>query len=163
MTGDRVFSSPARGWRFGVRRAGWIGLGKRLLQGAQVLPQGRVQSPIEKSVKTLRQPARRVNRAFNAPPPCGVKIDAGDVGNNINAARVVSEAKKAAAVGKILRAEVSIAPLVDPARLSGCGLIVVNPPWTLEQELQVMLPELAAILSGADRGGFRIDRISGEF
>jgi 23S rRNA (adenine2030-N6)-methyltransferase len=65
-------------------------------------------------------------------------------------------------IGKILRAEVSIAPLGDPSRLSGCGLIVVNPPWTLEQELQVMLPGLAPILSGADHGGSRIDWISGE-
>jgi 23S rRNA (adenine2030-N6)-methyltransferase len=69
-------------------------------------------------------------------------------------------------IGKILRAEVSIAPIApagDPSRLAGCGLIVVNPPWRLEQELQVMLPELAPILSGADHGGSRIDRISGEF
>jgi 23S rRNA (adenine2030-N6)-methyltransferase len=65
-------------------------------------------------------------------------------------------------IGKILRAEVSIAPL-DPSRLSGCGLIVVNPPWTLEQELHVMLPELAPILAGPHRGGSRIERISGEF
>ena len=66
-------------------------------------------------------------------------------------------------IDKILRAEVSIAPPGDPSRLSGCGLIVVNPPWRLEQELQIILPELASILSGADRGGFRIDRLSGEF
>jgi 23S rRNA (adenine2030-N6)-methyltransferase len=39
---------------------------------------------------------------------------------------------------------------------------VVNPPWTLEQELQVMLPELARILAGSDRGGSRTDWISGE-
>ncbi len=65
-------------------------------------------------------------------------------------------------IGKILRAEGSIAPLVDPARLSGCGLIVVNPPWTLERELQIMLPELVRMLSGQDRGGSRIDWISGE-
>jgi 23S rRNA (adenine2030-N6)-methyltransferase len=65
-------------------------------------------------------------------------------------------------IGKILRAEVGIAPLVDPARLSGCGLIVVNPPWTLEQELHIMLPALVPILAGADRGGARIDWISGE-
>jgi 23S rRNA (adenine2030-N6)-methyltransferase len=66
-------------------------------------------------------------------------------------------------IGKILRAELSIAPLGDPPHLSGCGLIVVNPPWTLEPELQVMLPGLALVLSGADRGGSRIDWISGEF
>jgi 23S rRNA (adenine2030-N6)-methyltransferase len=65
-------------------------------------------------------------------------------------------------IGKILRAEVSIAPLADPSRLSGCGLIVVNPPWTLEQELQIMLPGLVPILAGADRGSARIDWISGE-
>ena len=70
-------------------------------------------------------------------------------------------------IGKILRAELGIAPLADAARLNGCGLIVVNPPWTLEQELQVMLPALAAILSGAEhagteRGSARIDWISGE-
>jgi 23S rRNA (adenine2030-N6)-methyltransferase len=65
-------------------------------------------------------------------------------------------------IGKILRAEVSIAPLVDPAHLSGCGLIVVNPPWTLEQELHIMLPALVPILAGGDRGGARIDWISGE-
>ena len=65
-------------------------------------------------------------------------------------------------IGKILRVEISIPPLIDPARLSGCGLIVVNPPWTLQQELAVMLPALVAILSGADHGGSRVDWISGE-
>jgi 23S rRNA (adenine2030-N6)-methyltransferase len=68
-------------------------------------------------------------------------------------------------IGKILRAEISIAPRVAPradSRLTGCGLIVVNPPWTLEQELHVMLPGLAAILGGADQGHSRLERISGE-
>lgn len=66
-------------------------------------------------------------------------------------------------IGKILRAEVSIAPSGDSSRLSGCGLLVVNPPWTLEQELQIILPGLVPILAGVDRGGSRIDWISGEF
>jgi 23S rRNA (adenine2030-N6)-methyltransferase len=65
-------------------------------------------------------------------------------------------------IGKIMRAEISIAPAGDPSRLSGCGLIVVNPPWTLEPELQIMLPGLVPILAGAGRGGFRIDRLSSE-
>jgi 23S rRNA (adenine2030-N6)-methyltransferase len=66
-------------------------------------------------------------------------------------------------IGKILRAEVSIAAKPDPSRLSGCGLIVVNPPWMLEQELQTMLPELAAVLAGGEAGSSRVERISGEF
>jgi 23S rRNA (adenine2030-N6)-methyltransferase len=65
-------------------------------------------------------------------------------------------------IAKILRAEVGIAPQAE-SRLSGCGLIVVNPPWTLEPELQVLLPALAAVLADPDRGSARIDRISGEF
>ena len=46
---------------------------------------------------------------------------------------------------KILRAELIVAPLSDPSRLNGCGLILVNPPWTLESELSVLLPALAGI------------------
>jgi len=65
-------------------------------------------------------------------------------------------------IGKILRAEIGIGPLVEPSGLSGCGLIVVNPPWTLEPELRIMLPALAAVLSAADAGAARIDWISGE-
>jgi len=50
----------------------------------------------------------------------------------------------------------------DPDRLGACGLIVVNPPWTLAGELEVMLPELAATLSGAGGGGHRVDWLAGE-
>ncbi len=49
----------------------------------------------------------------------------------------------------ILRAEFSVAGPRDANRLGACGLIVVNPPWTLESELGVLLPELAAAMSGA--------------
>ncbi|HEY6259116.1 MAG TPA: 23S rRNA (adenine(2030)-N(6))-methyltransferase RlmJ [Xanthobacteraceae bacterium] len=65
-------------------------------------------------------------------------------------------------IGKVLRAEVMIAPLAVPPRLCGCGIIVVNPPWTLEGELQTMLPELARILAGHERGACRIDWLARE-
>ncbi len=58
---------------------------------------------------------------------------------------------------KILRAELNVAPLSDPTRLNGCGLILVNPPWTLESELSVLLPALAGILGRAGKGGFKLD------
>ena len=38
-------------------------------------------------------------------------------------------------IAKLLRSELIVAPLSDPSRLNGSGLIVVNPPWTLEKEL----------------------------
>lgn len=63
---------------------------------------------------------------------------------------------------KILRAELNVAALSDPARLNGCGLILVNPPWTLENELSVLLPGLAGILGRDGKGGFKLDWLAGE-
>ena len=60
-------------------------------------------------------------------------------------------------IGKILRAELMVAPPSDPTRLNGCGLILVNPPWTLENELSVLLPALAGILGRDGKGGFRLE------
>ncbi len=68
---------------------------------------------------------------------------------------------KRSGIGKILRAEVTILPRPDATRLTGCGLIIVNPPWTLEPELSLLLPALAKILSQRE-GGFRLDWLAGE-
>ncbi len=65
-------------------------------------------------------------------------------------------------MAKVLRAEVEIAPPATPPRLIGCGLIVVNPPWTLAAELKTLLPELARILSASSRGVHRIEWLSRE-
>jgi len=65
-------------------------------------------------------------------------------------------------IGKILRAELNVAPLSDPTRLNGCGLILVNPPYTLESELSVLLPVLTGILGRQGKGGFRLDWLAGE-
>jgi 23S rRNA (adenine2030-N6)-methyltransferase len=63
---------------------------------------------------------------------------------------------------KILRAELIVSALSDPARLNGCGLILVNPPYTLESELSALLPALAGILGRQNKGGFRLDWLAGE-
>ncbi len=65
-------------------------------------------------------------------------------------------------IGKMLRAELTVAPLTDPASLNGCGLILVNPPWTLESELAVLLPALAGLLGRAGKGAFRLDWLARE-
>ena len=46
-------------------------------------------------------------------------------------------------IAKVLRAELLVSSLKDQSRLNGSGLILVNPPWTLEGELQALLPVLA--------------------
>jgi 23S rRNA (adenine2030-N6)-methyltransferase len=65
-------------------------------------------------------------------------------------------------LAKILRGELTVAPLSDPDRLNGCGMILVNPPWTLEKELSVLLPALAAILARDGKGGYRLDWLAGD-
>ncbi|HEY5378319.1 MAG TPA: 23S rRNA (adenine(2030)-N(6))-methyltransferase RlmJ [Pseudolabrys sp.] len=65
-------------------------------------------------------------------------------------------------IAKTLRVELIVAPLTDAARLNGCGLILVNPPWTLERELSVLLPALTSLLGHDGKGGFRLDWLAGE-
>lgn len=66
-------------------------------------------------------------------------------------------------IAKVLRAELLVSPVKDQSRLNGSGLILVNPPWTLEGELQAMLPELARLLEREPGGGsVRIDWLAGE-
>jgi 23S rRNA (adenine2030-N6)-methyltransferase len=57
-------------------------------------------------------------------------------------------------IGKILRAEINLPPR-NPDRLSACGLIIVNPPWTLEGELRLLMPGLVAALGPG--GAHRLD------
>jgi len=66
-------------------------------------------------------------------------------------------------VGKILRAELIVSPVSNSTRLNGSGLILVNPPWTLQDDLAVLLPALAALLEREPRGGgFKLDWLAGE-
>jgi 23S rRNA (adenine2030-N6)-methyltransferase len=73
-----------------------------------------------------------------------------------------AKALRRAGIGKMLRAELMVAPLSDPTRLNGCGLILVNPPWTLQSELSVLLPALAGILGHDGKGTFRLDWLTRE-
>jgi 23S rRNA (adenine2030-N6)-methyltransferase len=65
-------------------------------------------------------------------------------------------------IPRVLRAELTVAPLSDLTRLNGSGLILVNPPWTLENELSVLLPGLADLLGRGGKGGFRLDWLTAE-
>ena len=52
-------------------------------------------------------------------------------------------------------------PVKDRGKLNGCGLAVVNPPWTLADELRTIMPFLTAVLTEG-RGRFDVNEISGE-
>jgi len=67
-----------------------------------------------------------------------------------------------AGIPKILRAELRVAVLKEDGPLGGCGLVVVNPPWTLAGELATLLPEIAATLAVNGKGRHRLDWLAGE-
>jgi 23S rRNA (adenine2030-N6)-methyltransferase len=66
-----------------------------------------------------------------------------------------------ARIGKILRVELSVGAVSAAGPLTSCGLIVVNPPYTLESELGAILPALTAALAG-NAGNHRLDWIAAE-
>lgn len=69
---------------------------------------------------------------------------------------------KASAIPKILRLELTIRQPSNPPRLHGTGMIVINPPFVLEEEMRVLMPVLADVLSDEGRGRWTIDWVAGE-
>jgi 23S rRNA (adenine2030-N6)-methyltransferase len=59
------------------------------------------------------------------------------------------DALQALEISKILRAEILIREPLDTHLLNGCGLMIVNPPWTLADRLEALLPFLAERLAVA--------------
>jgi 23S rRNA (adenine2030-N6)-methyltransferase len=68
---------------------------------------------------------------------------------------------KRSGIARILRAELAVGATSAQGPLGGCGLIIVNPPWTLADELSVLLPALAKALSSRN-SNHRLDWITGE-
>lgn len=58
-----------------------------------------------------------------------------------------------------LRLDLMIERPDDPTRLSGTGLIVINPPWMLAAEAEIVLPALAERLARSGYGAFRCERL----
>ena len=55
-----------------------------------------------------------------------------------------------------LRLEFSVAPQAVDRALTSCGLLIVNPPWTLQGELKTILSELEKPLGQGGAGRFRL-------
>jgi 23S rRNA (adenine2030-N6)-methyltransferase len=56
-----------------------------------------------------------------------------------------------------LRFELMVDRSDDRRALDGCGLFVVNPPWKLREECEVVLPALAGRLARASYGAYRCE------
>jgi len=65
-----------------------------------------------------------------------------------------------ATTSKPLRIELLLRRPIERDRLNGCGLLVINPPYALEEELAAVLPELTHRFAAAEGGAtYRLDRI----
>ena len=75
-----------------------------------------------------------------------------------NSARALATRLKRSGIPKLLRVELDLGG--DLTRLAGAGLLIVNPPWRLDEELAILLPELARVLAQHQRPQVRIDRLA---
>ena len=71
-------------------------------------------------------------------------------------ADILAKRLQRSAIPKALRLEVDFVPQGKPAGGAGCGLIMINPPWMLPDELDVLAPLFGTIFAG----GYRRDWIT---
>lgn len=78
--------------------------------------------------------------------------------------RAFHDALRDAGIRDVLACELLLRPALDPARLNGCGMLVVNPPFGFEERADVLFKALAAALRNDDRPEItaRIERIAEE-
>ena len=67
-----------------------------------------------------------------------------------------------AGVKQLLAAELCVHPDDSRAGLNGSGIVVVNPPWQLEQDLREVLPLLHAALAERGAGRTRVEVLAGD-
>ena len=69
---------------------------------------------------------------------------------------------KAREIPRILRLELMVEPIRTEGPLSATGLIVVNPPFTLEQQARQLLPVLAKVLARGPGATSWVEQVTGE-
>jgi 23S rRNA (adenine2030-N6)-methyltransferase len=69
------------------------------------------------------------------------------------------DALAASGIRRVLVAELLLRPDGDPDRLNGSGMIVVNPPWKLDESLARLLPALCADFGATGSGRARVETL----
>ncbi|MGH8135560.1 MAG: 23S rRNA (adenine(2030)-N(6))-methyltransferase RlmJ [Steroidobacteraceae bacterium] len=63
---------------------------------------------------------------------------------------------------RVLAVELCVHPDDSRAGLNGSGMLLVNPPWKVDNDLRAAIPALHAILAGDGGGRWRVDWLAGE-
>jgi len=79
-----------------------------------------------------------------------------------NAVAGFRQALADAGIPKIIDIRFEIRQSSREPRLDGTGMIVVNPPYTLERELRVLLPALHGLLAEEKGAGWSLEWLAGE-
>lgn len=61
-------------------------------------------------------------------------------------------------IRKILQIELGVAPDTNERGMTASGMIVINPPWTLESQMQTILPFLKQAIAPAT-GHYKVERV----
>ena len=69
---------------------------------------------------------------------------------------------EATEIRKILKIELSVRPDSDQRGMTASGMVVINPPWTLETQMKEILPYLTKTLVPEGTGSWTVDWITPE-
>ena len=62
-------------------------------------------------------------------------------------------------IRKVLGVQLNVLPADAQVGMAGAGLVIVNPPWMLDERLKELLPQLHKVLSPEGLGGTSVDWI----
>jgi 23S rRNA (adenine2030-N6)-methyltransferase len=62
-------------------------------------------------------------------------------------------------IRKVLGVQLNVLPTDAQVGMAGAGLVIVNPPWMLDERLKELLPQLHKVLSPEGLGGTSVDWI----
>ena len=69
---------------------------------------------------------------------------------------------QASSIRKILKIELAVRPDSDQRGMTASGMVVINPPWTLENQMKAMLPYLVKTLVPEGTGSWTVEWITPE-
>ena len=69
----------------------------------------------------------------------------------------IAKALQRVAVGKAMRVELRVSAALPEGGLSACGVVLINPPWKLAVELEILLPALVEALGRGPGRGYVLD------
>ena len=75
---------------------------------------------------------------------------------------VISKGLEATGIRKILQIELAVRPDSDQRGMTASGMIVINPPWQLENQMKTILPYLTRTLVPEGTGSWKVSWITPE-